>query len=199
MIKRLGKTVVCAIPAMLFAATPALAEDLSYDYVEIRYLDTEIDAGGFCDIDGKGFEIGGSLAIADNWHVFGGFQSLGFDFDVDGKSFEIGAGYMQPIAPAADVVARVSYVDGEIDTAFGDADDSGFGIALGVRQAFGPSLEGSAFVKHVNLDESGNETSLALLGEVFPSEELAIGLTLEFGDDTTTWGIGARYYFNALR
>ncbi len=197
MIKRPGMTVVRALPALLLALGTAQADDLSYDYLEFRYIDTEIDSGGFGDIDGDGFEIGGSVAVTDNVHLFGNFQSFGFDFDVDGKSFEIGGGYMQPIGPATDLVARVSYVDGEIDTPFGDADDSGFGLALGVRQAFGPQLEGGAFLRHVNLDESGNDTTLRLEGEYFFSDQFAAGLSLEFGDDATSWGIGARYYFNA--
>lgn len=194
MIKRIAILTTAAATLVLQTGL-ALGQELSYDYIEARYVDTSIDGNGGGDIDGDGFEFGGSVRIADNYHLFGSFQSLDYDFDLDFSALEIGAGYMVPIASGTDLVARLSYINGEVDTPFGDADDSGFGVSVGFRQIFLPQLQGAAFVKHINLDESGSDTGLELEGEYFFSDQFSTGLSVEFSDDATTWGLGARLYF----
>lgn len=193
--KRIGLTISAAIPALLLQATLAGAQDLSYDYIEARYVDTTIDGNGGGDIDGDGFKFGGSVKIAENFHLFGSFQSLDYDFDIDFSALEFGAGYMLPVAERTDLVARLSYINGEVDTIFGDADDSGYGLGVGFRHVFLPQLQGSAFIKHINLDESGSDTGLELEGEYFFNNQFSGGVSVEFSDDATTWGFGARLYF----
>lgn len=193
--KRIALAIGAAIPALLLQATLAGAQDLSYDYIEARYVDTSIDGNGGGDIDGDGFKFGGSAKIAENFHLFGNFQSLDYDFDIDFSALEFGAGYMLPVAAGTDLVARVSYINGEVDTVFGDADDSGYGLSVGFRHVFLPQLQGGAFIKHINLDESGSDTGLELEGEYFFNKQFSGGVSFEFADDATTWGIGARLYF----
>lgn len=197
--RRLGHTVATASAAFLLLAGTAGASDLNYDYAELRYVDTEIDGDGGGDADGDGFEIGGSVQLADNWHIFGSYQTLDFDFDIDLSALEIGAGYMVPVNSSTDLVARVSYIDGEVDTPFGDADDSGFGLSSGFRHLFSPQIEGRAFINYVDLDDSGSETSFELAGDYFINDQFSAGLGLEFGDDATSISIGARYYFGNMR
>ncbi len=196
--KRLGQTVVTTGTILLLAAG-AQAAELSYDYVELRWVNADIDVSGAGDIDGDGIDINGSFTIAENVHVFAGFQTLDFDFGVDTTALQIGAGYMQPIAPTTDFVARLAYVDGELDVGTFDFDDSGFGLSVGLRHEFAPQIQAGAFINHVDLDESGDETSFELRGEYFLNDQFSAGLTLEFGDDTTVWAIGGRYYFGAMR
>ncbi|MGB5245201.1 MAG: hypothetical protein WBN34_01520 [Woeseia sp.] len=191
--KRIG--LALGAVALLLQANVAGAQDLSYDYIEARYVDTTIDGNGGGDIDGDGFEFGGSFKIAENYHLFGSFQSIDYDFNLDFTALEIGAGYMLPVAAGTDFVARLAYVNGEVDTVFGDADDSGFAASVGFRQVFLPQLQGAAFIKHINLDESGSDTGLELEGEYFFNNQFSGGLSVEFSDDTTTWGLGARLYF----
>jgi hypothetical protein len=176
----------------------AFAAELDYTYGELRYIDTELDAGPF-DRDGDGFEIGGSLELAQSVHVFGNFQTLDFGAGVDVSAFEVGGGYTMPLNNGADLVARLSYIDGEIDSGGGDADDSGFGFSAGFRNMFTPQIEGRAFVNYVDLDESGDETSFELAGDYFLNDEIALGASLELGDDVTTWTLGARWFFGAVR
>lgn len=194
--RRLGQTVVALAATMV--AGNVLANELKYDYAELRYVDAEVDVAGG-DVDGDGFAIDGSFALTDNVHLFGGYQSLDFDFDIDLNAFEIGAGWNQSIRPGTDFVARLSYIDGEVETVIGDADDSGFGLAAGFRHVFMPEFEGAAFLKHTDLDESGGDTTFALQGEYYLTEQFTTGLTLEFGDDATVWGLGVRYYFGDYR
>ena len=172
--------------------------ELKYDYAELRYVDAEVDVAGG-DVDGDGFAIDGSFAITDNVHVFGGYESLDFDFNIDLNTFEIGAGWNQSIRTGTDFVARVSYIDGEVESGPASADDSGFGLAAGFRHAFSPEFEGAAFLKHVDLYESGGDTSVAQQGEYYLTPQFTTGLTLEFGDDATVLGLGVRYYFGSIR
>jgi hypothetical protein len=104
-----------------------------------------------------------------------------------------------PLNNGADLVARLSYIDGEIDTPAGDADDSGFGFSAGGRNMFTPQIEGRAFVNYVDLDESGDEVSFEIAGDWFVNEQVALGASLELGDDVTSWTLGARWYFGAVR
>ena len=193
--RRLGQTVVTAFAVLL--AGGVSAAELSYDYLELRFVDSELDAG-VNDIDGDGIKIGGSYQIADNVHTFGSYQTLDFD-GVDFNAFEIGAGYMTTIAPSTDFVARVAYINGEVETGIGDIDDSGYSLSAGFRRMLRSDIEARAFINHVDLDESGGETSLELAGDYFFSDQFAAGLSLEFGDDATSWSIGGRYFFGAVR
>jgi len=176
----------------------AAAAELDYNFAELRYIDTELDAGPF-DVDGDGFELGGSMELAQSVHIFGNFQTLDFGSGIDASRFEVGGGYAMPLNNNADLVARLSYIDGEIDTPAGDADDSGFGFSAGARSMFNPQIEGRAFVNYVDLDETGDEVSFELAGDYFLNDQIALGASLELGEDVTTWTIGGRWFFGAVR
>jgi hypothetical protein len=198
---RLGQIVagtVAIAAASLGVAGTASAAELDYNYAELRYIDTELDAGPF-DVDGDGFELGGSMELAQSVHIFGNFQTLDFGSGIDASAFEIGGGYAMPLNNSADLVARLSYIDGEIDTPAGDADDSGFGFSAGARSMFTPQIEGRAFINYVDLDESGDEVSFELAGDYFVNDQIALGASLELGDDVTTWTVGGRWFFGAVR
>ena len=68
-------------------------------------MDTEIDTGP-ADVDGDGFEIGGSISFAKNAFAFGSYSDLDLDFGLDASLLEIGAGYHHPITPKVDLVGR---------------------------------------------------------------------------------------------
>jgi hypothetical protein len=193
---RLGQAIGGGILAAVLLAGAAAAAELDYNYGELRYIDTELDAGPF-DADGDGFEIGGSLELARSVHIFGSYRTLDFGSGVDVSAFEVGGGYSVPMNNGGDLVGRLSYIDGEIDAGPGNLDDSGFGFSGGFRNMFHPQIEGRAFVNYVDLDESGSETSFELAGDYFVNDEIAVGASLELGDDVTTWTLGARWYFGA--
>ncbi|HEX2140097.1 MAG TPA: hypothetical protein VHG33_10335 [Woeseiaceae bacterium] len=195
---RPGQTVAgLVLPTILFAGS-ALAAELDYNYGELRYIDAELDAGGI-DAGGDGFELGGSLELAQSVHIFGNFRTLDFGAGVDTSALEIGGGYALPLNNGGDLVGRLSYIDGEIDAGPGNLDDSGFGFSAGFRNMFHPQIEGRAFINYVDLDESGDSISFEVAGDYFLNDEVALGASLELGDDVTTWTLGARWYFGARR
>lgn len=193
---RSGASIAGALAGLL-AAGHVAAADFDYNYGEIRYVDSDLDIGSF-DADGDGFKVGGSLELTRSVHIFGSFERLDFG-RVDISAFEVGGGYAVPLDNGADLVGRLSYIDGEIDTPGGDADNSGFGFSAGLRNMFTPRFEGRAFINYTDLDETGEETSIELAGDYFLNDDVAIGASLELGDDATTWTIGARWYFGAAR
>jgi hypothetical protein len=196
--KKLGQTLALAFTANLALAGVTNAAELDYNYGELRWVDTELDAGPF-DVDGDGFEIGGSMELAQSVHIFGNFRTLDFGSGIDASAFEIGGGYAMPLNNGADLVARLSYIDGEIDGPGGDADDSGFGFSAGARRMFTSQIEGRAFVNYQDLDESGSEVGFEIAGDYFLNDQVALGGSLELGDDVTTWTLGARWYFGAAQ
>lgn len=196
--KRLGQNLAVAVAVNLAFAGATMAAELDYNYGELRWVDTELDAGPF-DIDGDGFEIGGSLELAQSVHIFGNFRTLDFGSGIDVSAFEIGGGYAMPLHNGADLVARLSYIDGEIDGPSGDVDDSGFGFSAGARKMFTSQIEGRAFVNYQDLDESGSEVGFEIAGDYFLNDQVALGASLELGDDVTTWTLGARWYFGAAQ
>lgn len=197
--RRLGQTVAGTLAAALLLGSGAGAAELDYNYLELRYIDTELDVGPV-DVDGDGFQIGGSLELAQSVHAFGSFSSLDFGAGIDLRAFEIGAGYALPLQNGADLVGRLSYIDGKIDgPGSGDEDNNGFGFSAGLRNMFTPQFEGRAFIKYVDLDETGDETSIELAGDYFVNDQLALGASLELGDDVTTWTLGGRWYFGGVR
>lgn len=190
---RLGQTVAGTIAASLVLAGGAAAAELDYDYAELRYVDTEL-----FDADGDGFEIGGALELTPSVHLFGSFQTLDFGPN-DRSAFKVGGGYAMPLNPGTDLVARLFYIDGEIDVGPTDLDDSGFGFSAGARRMFTQRFEGRAFVNYVDLDTTNDEVSFEIAGDFFLNDQVALGASLELGDDVTSWTIGARWYFGAIR
>ncbi len=186
---------VTIIAALAFVAGPALAQDINYNYIEGYYqrLDVDDSAG---DIDGDGFGIAGSLEVGDSFHIFSSFGRANLDFDIDLDEVVIGGGYHTPVAPGMDLVINLSYINVDAE-AFGlSGDDDGFGASLGLRSMWGEKLELAGFVDYIDLDESGDDTSFR--GEAWYSltRTIALGAQVGLGDDVTSWGLGARVYFD---
>ncbi|CAN5205220.1 hypothetical protein BH24PSE2_BH24PSE2_09270 [soil metagenome] len=177
-----------------------LGQELSYDWVELRYVDTEIEAAspfGNRDVDGDGFAVAGSLSLTEAFQLIGSYRDLAFDFDVDATAFTIGVGYRYPVARETDLVASLAYVSGEVDTVFGDADDDGFELSAGLRSFVHDRVEVEGGVAYVDLDESGDDTSIFGTGRYWFNDEFAVGAGLAFGNDATTLTVSGRYSFGA--
>jgi len=174
---------------LLVAATPAVA-DISYNYIDLGVQRIELDVPG-ADVDGDGFAIGGSFEIADDWFVQAGFGTADFDFGVDFDQTVLGLGYKSSISQTNDVFATVSYVRAEL----GPFDNDGFGISVGVRAMLTENFELNGSIGYVDLDESGDGTSVAAGGLYNFSETFALGFGIDIDEDVTGYGILGRVYF----
>jgi hypothetical protein len=183
------------------AATSALlpflaqAEGLSYSYVDLAYINTDIDQ---FDQDVDGFALRGSLEITDQVFLFAGYtdQSTSiFDNDLDVQTFGLGVGYAWPIAPSTDLYGKIGYVKTEADYDRFNADDDGYSLGVGLRGRVADQFELEGALNYVDLSDSGDDTSLGLAGRWFFTEQFALGVEAAFGDDANTYGVGIRWNF----
>ena len=181
-------TLILAVALCGVAAT-ANASDLSYSYAELRFVDTEIGNN-----DGDGLRINGSYELTGNWLLVGGFTTLDFDGDVETSALEIGAGYVHRYNPKLDIVGYGKVVRAEVDTNFGDDDETGIALAGGVRGSFTPQFEGRATINYINLDDS--DTFFEIGGDFYITDQFSAGATLEFGGDADTLTVGVRWFFD---
>lgn len=173
----------------------ALAEDkLSYDYIQAAYTDTEIDDRNF-DVDGDGLGLSGSVSLNDSIFVNAGFANQDFDRGVDVDQWSIGIGGHMPLTANTDLIGTVSYVDVEVDSRFGSADTDGYGLGIGVRSRVYDNIELEAGIKYVDLDDGGDDTSLAFGGRYYFVEQFSVGAGVELADDVSSWNLGVRLDF----
>ena len=186
---------IAVLTALAFAAS-ALADGVSYNYIEGSYQRVEFDDDFSGDFDGDGFGIGGSFALNDQWHLFADYVTADLDFGVDLDQLAIGGGFHTPVSNTVDFVAEFSYVRLDASSGFASVDDDGFGLSAGLRGMGADRLELAGFIDYIDLDQSGDETSLR--GEAWYNftETFALGFTAEAGDDVTQYGIGGRIFFD---
>lgn len=185
-----------SIAMLAMCAAPALADELSYNYIDLGYQAVEIDLGGGFDVDGDGFAIGGSFEGGESWHIFAGYGSTNFDFGVDLNELAIGAGYHTPISDTVDFVGELAYVTVEVEVPAGfSTDEDGIGASIGLRGMMSDVVELSGSIDYVDLGGDG-ETSFDANAWFNMSPAFALGINAGFGDDVTTYGVGVRWYFS---
>lgn len=172
---------------LLATANASASNNLSYDFAELRFIDTE--AGS---VDGDGFEIAGSYNIQDNWLLVGGFTTLDFN-SVDVTLLEAGGGYVWPQNNQFDLFATGSIVRADIDAGANDDSDTGFRVVGGIRTRFAPNFEGRAELNYIDIEDS--DTFIELGGDYYVSPQFAIGGTLDVGSDNDELTIGVRWFF----
>lgn len=183
---------------MLFVLTaPALAGDLSYNYIEVGYQNVEIDDVGFgSSIDGDGFLVRGSFEVGDNWFVGAGYSQANFDFNIDYDEMSLGLGYHAPISERADVFASLSFVRAEASIeGFEPQKEDGYGLSVGVRGMATENVELAASVGYVDLGDGADGTAFALGALYNFTDNFAVGVEVDLDEDATAYGLGARFYF----
>lgn len=186
---------ILTIASIFAIASPALAETPSYNYVTLSYQTVELD-DDFFDVDGDGFGISGSFEVAPNWHIVGGYQSLGFDFGVDLNSLAIGGGYHTDISPNASFYADLLWIKAEVEAdGFGSADEDGYGLSVGMRGNIGDKFELEGGLSYSDLGDGADGTAFSAAGWYKFSNEFSIGLLLDIDEDVNGYGLGGRFYF----
>lgn len=186
---------VAGVLAGVLMANAAMAADgPQYTYVEAGY--SWIDFDDF-NADGDAFNIGGSLAVTDMFHLFAGYQDGEVEvgsFDIDVSTMQLGGGMNIELSPTVDLVATAAWVRADLDAnAFGSGDDDGYALGVGVRAMVTPQFELNGGVSYV--DVSDDDTALSV-GAVYSFNEMfALTAGASFGDNVTSYGIGGRIYF----
>lgn len=170
----------------------AVAQDLDYTFLELSYVDAELDTG-FVDVGGNGFALTGSVLITDSVFLFAGYGTQDYDFGVDGTTYDLGAGMRWGLKPGLDLVGEVAWAYTEVEANGFSVDDDGLGLGLGLRGRINNDFELQGGLRYVDYDDS--ETYVSLRGRWHFSPTWAAGLGLDFDDDATVWSLGLRAQF----
>jgi len=170
----------------------AVAQDLDYTFVELSYMDTDLDAGPI-DVGGDGFGLEGSLSVTDSVFLFANYETQDYGFGVDASSYDLGAGMRWALKPQLDLVGELAWVNVDVETPMGDADDDGLGLGVGLRGRVNDSFELQGGVRYLDLEDS--DTVLSLGGRWYFTRTLAAGFGLSLNDDVTGWTLGLRAEF----
>jgi hypothetical protein len=213
---------VCMMPLTGFAADAG--RDLSYGYLEVDYINLDIDQPGEGNLfegdfdNGGGYGISASLPITEQFFVFGDWTETESDFgfvdnvglyipgDVDIKRLNLGAGFAMPLSTGADIVVRGAYVDIDYNSfnfgatssnSFRDLDDDpsdGWMADVAWRAQWSQSIEGSLGVRYTDIESVDN---VSFIGNVLfeLSPNWGINLQIDAGDDLITYGAGVRMTF----
>jgi len=181
--------------ASLVAGACLADEGPRYTYAEAAYSHVEFD--NFNNADGDAFGAAGSLALTDMVHLFGSYAEGNVDAgnspSIDTTDAFAGIGLNYAVLPTIDVIGRVSYVYRKLEARNFDADDSGLGLSVGVRDMLTPKIELNGAINYVDFGDS-SDTSLNL-GAVFNfTEMIAMTVNASFGEDLTIYGVGVRAY-----
>jgi hypothetical protein len=177
------------------------AAEFGYSFVDLAIIpEAEIESGDF-DVDGDGFQLRGSLAVAQNYFALVEIEDIEFDADngndVDFTRWLVGAGAHWPINQTLDFVARGGLVRYDISYGRSDDDDIGFFLGGRVRAQVIQNLEVEGGVDLTSAEVAGFEDEVTLVGEgryQFTSQFSAGGL-IKLGDDSSEAGIYGRYNF----
>lgn len=126
------KTLLTAVLAATSFAASAAEGPMSYTYAEVGYTHLKINSSDLGDPKGDGGYIRGSIAIAPQVYLFGGWSQVSKSYHYhysDGTSEkdkytisqpQVGIGYHMPFTDALDFVADLSYqrLDGKIKASY---------------------------------------------------------------------------------
>lgn len=187
------KRSLLAMPLLAALPFAAIAADgLSYSYVEGGYIATDVDGP-----DADGWNVGGSGAISDNFHIFGSYSQQEIDdrrIGLEGIDFDqwhLGLGYNHPIATNTDLLARIAYDNYDLE----GFDSDGYSAEVGVRSALTRNFEGYALAGYQDADRVDGDFYGRLGALVKFSPNWGATADVKFSDGDTQWFVGPRYTF----
>jgi hypothetical protein len=184
-----GTTVLGAVLLALASLAASAADNVSYSYIDLNYVNTDLERGP----SGDGFGVRGSVGFADNFFVFADYTTLDFD-DVDADQYAVGLGGHMEMSEVIDLTGRLGYVEADLSAGGNGFDSDGYMASLGVRgrmDAF--ELEGQGIYR--DFSDGGDEFALNVAGRYFFSANFAVGAEYEIGDDAQNFIVGIRFTF----
>lgn len=181
------------LAALALAPLASQAEGPGYSYVEGGYVRTNIDGIGK---DADGFVVRGSVELPRDFFLFASYIDQGV-YGIDIKQYGVGAGYAWSMTDTTDLYGKVGYAKAEADAdAYGfGLDDDGYSLGVGIRSLVTKNVELEASINYVDLSDSGDDTTFGAGARWYFTENFALGIEAQVGDDATTYGIGFRWSF----
>lgn len=183
-----------AAGALLAAAPQASqADSLGYSYWQLGYVGADID--GLSD-KMDGWAIGLSYEVTERIFINAGYADIGATaggFDIDEQDLSLGVGYAYPLTPNNDLIGRVGYVRAEVEVeSFGSASDDGYSLGVGWRGRPLDEIELEAAVNYVDLSDAGDTTTYGVGAFWYFTPQVALAVSGSFSDDVTSYLIGVR-------
>lgn len=186
------KSVLLGSLAALACTAPAMAEGLSYSFVEAAYISNEVDD---LDIDGDGFGLAGSIALGKNFYAFANYVDSDYDLDIGSQVFKIGAGAHWAASSNVDLTGEIGYVNATVDVGgFGSYTDGGYLLATGLRAALAERWELHASVEYVDIGGT-DDTGFGVGARFYITQALALGADYAHNGDGDNWAAVLRYDF----
>jgi hypothetical protein len=179
------KIVKVMLGSLMLAAAPlaAQAEDMSYSYVDLAYVETDFDGIG---PSADGFGLRGSIGFAENWLAFAEYSAQSVS-DVDVDTMAVGFGGHYGLTETLDLVGHLGYVQVDLSAPGGlEADDDGFLFDLGLRGRVGTGVELEGGARYTDLSDSGDDTSIFVGGRYHFNQTWALGAEYQSGSDTSS-------------
>jgi opacity protein-like surface antigen len=177
MLKRITYLTMAAAVALPMVAT---AKPLNYNFVELDYLNTDLDGP-----DGDGFSLKGNFAFTDSFFFTGRYNDSSVEqgaFDADVQRITAGVGFKHAMSDVSSLFATLTYEDVEVDTNTPvDLDDDGFGLGAGIRFAVMENLELNGGLEYLDVGDAIDGEVGFTVGGVFDVTE-TIGLALGYED-----------------
>ena len=193
--KRIGVLPLLWLPA-LGLAQPQV-DEISYHYLEVGFVDADLDVPGGEDLGGDGYGFEYSVDIRDHVHLFGAYERFDID-DIDGDATRklLGIGTHWGLTPKLSVFGRFAYTDVALDVGGGNVGDDGATVMGGLRYMFGNGWEVRGGAEHVELDDGGGETYFTFGGNVFLTDVVALSLDFDDRDGDTVALLSLRFYWD---
>ena len=172
----------------LALASPALAKDISFTYLDGVVQYTEPDVGD----SATGYRVEGSLGLLLGFYAIGRWESADID-DLDGdlEATDLGLGWHIGLGDTIQGLAELTYTDREL----GPFDEDGYTASVGVRFAPVERWEFGVKAGYRDLDEvlDGGYGEGYVLWKVWG----VVGLTAraELAEEANRVGVGARISF----
>ena len=184
------KTALAGLLLVLAAHAAWAADGVSYSYIDVNYVNTDLENGP----SGDGFGARGSVGFGGNFFVFAEFLTLDFD-NVDADQYAVGLGGFMELTGEIDLTGRIGYVEADLsgDGGLGGSDD-GYMASLGVRgRMVAFELEGQGIYR--DFSDGGDEFALNIAGRYYFTENFAAAAEYEIGDDAQNFIVGIRFTF----
>ena len=179
--------------SLVASSAAAVADGPDYSYIQGSYGQIEFDD---IDVDGDGFGIAGSAALTERFHLFGGYTTADLGSGIDLNQLEAGVGLNHPVSDTMDMVLSLAYVSAEVDAGgLGSADDSGYGLGIGLRGMLTPVFEVNGELQYVDFGDGGDDTGFGAGFLYSFTDQFAAGASGDWSDDFTTYQLNARFRF----
>jgi len=178
---------------LMLATLPVLAQadGMSYSYVDLGYVETEIDGVG---PKADGFGLRGSVGIAENFFVFADYSDQEVA-NIDVEQIAAGLGGHYGLSDNLDLVGRVGWAKAEVSGFGGSVDDDGYLVSAGLRTRLGENVELEGSVIHTDFGGGSDDTALAVGGRYYFNKNLAVGAEYQTSDDVSSIMAGVRVSF----